>query len=448
MAWFGESRMWRLESLEDFARVSRWLEAGRAAGQAREVVWRYFQAAGPVLRASVGEYISCVEELDELAGGIFSAPPSAHNRNHAAAGPGSASPLDKLRLVGAQLREFFDSLDQSGWLGIIESRAKYFQLLRKLVAQFGSFETLVPMLPPIGPVITDPQVQQHLGCMYAINTRNIRRLELIYDTCRTWRKNHSSQPAGFIDPKTYCNKLMSDIVLEYMIEADPIRIQARRDKARKTGKPFTPYRFWRPAEDFRLMSKVQYSDDASRKPSATRKYVDLQLDYVPPICTDLRRLQWSIRELFNNALAATSRMYAAGPGKWSVQPLHRHDVPDPAPAVVVSLVETARRGWLRQKPTLKMVLRDEGTGIPREHRPYVLLWGYSPRRAEFLQFANCSKEFRSRLGQEINIGGKGIGLAYAATVIREHGGDIEIRSTHHQGTTVTVHLPIPTAVSI
>jgi hypothetical protein len=296
-------------------------------------------------------------------------------------------------------------------------------------------------------MITDPLVQQRLDRMYTINTRNIRRLELIYDTCQSWRKNHHSQPGGFIVPKTYCNKLMGDIVLEYMVEADPLRIKARRDQARQAGKPFVPYRFWRPAEDFRLMSKVQYSSDKYRRPTARRKYVDLQLDYVPPICADLRRLEWSIRELFNNALAATSRIYLDERGNLTVQPLCRHDVPDPAPAVVISLVERAKRGLLRRKSMLEMVFRDEGIGIPLEHRPYVFLWGYSPRRAEFLQFADRSREFRSRVRQEINIGGKGIGLAYAAAVIREHGGDIQLRSTHHEGTTVTVQLPILSAIS-
>ena len=446
--------MWRLESLPDFARVLRWLEVKRRKDQQYAALSQYFQNTTPMLNTSIDEYIQCVEELDMLAGGIY----SSHSETavlRIISPPTGPTPLQTLHRIGKELRSFFDTLQTqrksqftTQWLEILNSRQKYHFMLRRLVGDFGNFEALVPMLPATGEKITEPKIQQLLNKMYKINTRNIRILELIHDTCRSWRKEPTRPNFGFMEPRTYCNQLIGSILLEYMIEADPARIQKKKAAAEQEGKPFSAYRFWRPAENLKLMAQVAYSNDDLRKPLSTRKYVDLQLDYVRPICTDIRRFQWSLREIFNNCLAASSRIYIGPAGKWVVKPLERHDREKPSPAIIISLEETRiRRGW-RKRPTLKLTLRDEGTGIDPEHLPHLLLWGYSPRRADFLQQAKGSEEFRNRLGQEIKIGGKGIGLAFAAAVIREHGGKINITSKINEGTTVTVTLPIPTSLSL
>ncbi|MGZ4484478.1 MAG: PAS domain S-box protein [Nocardioidaceae bacterium] len=50
--------------------------------------------------------------------------------------------------------------------------------------------------------------------------------------------------------------------------------------------------------------------------------------------------------------------------------------------------------------------------------------------------------FRSSTAQERAIQGTGLGLSIVASIVREHGGDIDVRSEHLRGTTFTVRLPL------
>ncbi len=449
-----KSRMWQLGSLSDFAMVARWLESKRQNGQQYAGISQYLQHTTPMLDTSIDEYLQCAEELDMLAGGLYSSNIYADDLRKTLT-ESEPAPLQTLHKIGKELREFFDRLKTSRssqfttqWLEILNSKQHYHFLLRRLVGDFGNFEVLIPILPPTGEIITNPKIQSLLQKMYEINTRNIRILELIHDTCKSWRKNPARPNYGFMDPRTYCNQLIGSMLLEYMIEADPVRIRKKKASAQQEGRPFSAYRFWRPAENLKLMAQVKYSNDEFRKPQSTRRYVDLQLDYVKPIGADSKRFQWSLREIFNNCLAASSKMYIGPTGKWLARPLARHDCENPSPAITISLDETRFRKGLRKRPALKLTIRDEGVGIPPEHLPYLTYWGYSPRREEFLRQAKESQKFRDILGQEIKIGGKGIGLAFANAVIREHGGTIEITSQVNEGTTTTVTLPIPTSLAL
>ena len=444
----GKSRMWRLESLADFARVALWLDTKRQKGNQYAALSQYFKKTTPVLSDSLDEYIRCVEELDMLTGGVFSSGPK-----QVTAGDPKPTPLQTLHSNAKELRIFFDTLQSqkhsqftTQWMDILNSKQDFYHLLRRLVGDFGNFEGLVPLLPPTGSIITNPKIQKLLDKMYKINTRNIRILEMIYDVSRSWRNDPIRANYGFVDPRTYCNQLIGSIMLEYMIEADPVRVKKRMNEAKQSGNTYIPYRFWRPAENLKLMAQVKYSEDKFRKPTATRKYIDLQLAYVPPICTDNRRFQWAIREILNNCLAASSKMYIGPTGKWIAQPLPRHDCENPDPAIVVTLEEAILRQGLRKHPVFKLTIRDEGTGIAPEHLPHLPLWGYSPRRAEFLDRAQKSRDYGSIIGQEIRIGGKGIGLAFAVAVIQEHGGTVKIDSELDEGTTVTVTIPVPTSL--
>ena len=67
---------------------------------------------------------------------------------------------------------------------------------------------------------------------------------------------------------------------------------------------------------------------------------------------------------------------------------------------------------------------DTGIGIPEEEQ------------AELF-----TKFFRSSTAQERAIQGTGLGLSIIDSIVAAHGGDIDVRSAHLQGTTFTVKLP-------
>jgi len=230
---------------------------------------------------------------------------------------------------------------------------------------------------------------------------------------------------------------------EYLLEADPVRIAARKRAAARAGRPYSPYRFWRAAEYLRLMAQVRYVDGRMRRPVAGRRFVAMHLDDVPPVCADSRRMEWAIKEVFNNALSASCRVYVKADGKWVARPLKRHAVPNPSAAIHLELQEVRRRvGWRRRR-FVRLRVRDEGVGIKSEHMPYVALWAYSPRRAEY-----GARSRRRQKMLEIQIGGKGIGLPYARNVVEDHGGTLEIVSKSGEGTCVTIALPVPTPLRV
>ncbi len=73
-------------------------------------------------------------------------------------------------------------------------------------------------------------------------------------------------------------------------------------------------------------------------------------------------------------------------------------------------------------PTARMVVRDSGPGIPPEDLPRVL-----------------ERFWRGRDRQ--SVAGTGIGLAVVATLVKAHGGQLDVASDGDTGTTVTVDLP-------
>jgi two-component system OmpR family sensor kinase len=73
----------------------------------------------------------------------------------------------------------------------------------------------------------------------------------------------------------------------------------------------------------------------------------------------------------------------------------------------------------------EVIIRDSGIGIPPEALPHVFERFYRADRA------------RSK-----HLGGNGLGLAIAQTIIRQHSGAISIQSQLGSGTTVTLRLPL------
>lgn len=74
--------------------------------------------------------------------------------------------------------------------------------------------------------------------------------------------------------------------------------------------------------------------------------------------------------------------------------------------------------------TIKMMIKDEGEGIPSEDLPHI-----------FERFYRVDKS-RTRA-----TGGSGLGLAIVKEIVELHGGQITIKSKLNQGTTVIIHLP-------
>jgi hypothetical protein len=439
-----------LRSLADLAGAVGWLNQQRRCGKAQQAVERYLRTVTPILRHDLDEYEALLEQLDHLSGGLYSDVERARKRG---IGDGRMHMLDYARHHGRALRDRFERLLQldhvefrNEWLTTLGSSSRYVQLVSQLVGTFGNFERLLPVLPGVGEMVTSQPVQETLSDMYAINTRNLRLLETIHHILRDWHKFPDRHAWGCLAPQYKVAELVRDMITEYMHEADPAHVRHRRNEARRNQRKYTPYRFLRAATNFRMMAEVKYLDGPRRRPRITRRYVEVDLHRVPRITMDLRRLEWSLKEVFNNALSATSTMFSLPTGEWTALPLPRHNVENPNPAIRVTLEPFHRRVGLRKRPFLRLVILDEGVGIPAHHLPHVCKWGYSPRREEFRRRAREGRITGKALEKEIQIGGKGIGLAYAATVMAEHGGQLLLHSTEGEGTVVSFEFPSPTTL--
>jgi len=73
-----------------------------------------------------------------------------------------------------------------------------------------------------------------------------------------------------------------------------------------------------------------------------------------------------------------------------------------------------------QGECIRLVVRDDGTGIPAEHLPHIFEPFYTTKES----------------------GGSGLGLAISESIVERHGGHIEVDSVLGQGTTFTIVLPV------
>ena len=431
---------WRFDTLSGLACGARQLW-GMQAQQAR---CELCAAVPGVFRAGVERYQQLADQVDALAGGVYR-DPSFRPNSDVTLTPGAVTLLEDLRARGGALREEFAELaalslsDQLAWWESLVAGDGYVALLQRLVGEFGDFEMLLPALPGTGAVIVGEAMQAALGEMYAIHTRHLRVMELLRWAIRR-KVGGQRRDELFLTSSANLPRAVRDMIVEYMIRSDPHRIAAARQRARDRGRDYQPYRFCRSAENLRLLAKVDYVG-LKRSPKSRRHYVTLDLDgEFAPLCVDHDRLAWAIREVFNNALTASSQMWHEGHA-FHVKPLPRHDVPTPKPAIRIA-TDTVRMkvGGFRRRTYQRLRMIDHGVGIAPADLPHVTKWGYSPRREEFRKLGLST--------QEIQIGGKGIGLSYAKATARELGGDLTVESTLGQGTTVTILLPSPTAVSI
>lgn len=438
--------MWKLETLADFWFVANWMEEQRQAGKTDAALARYYVAMTNNIRGNIPKYLAHLDQLEKRTAGVLTGEEAAENAS--LTNPGDTL-LAMLIREGEKLKEELDALSKQGetavvnfWKTTLGQPANYVAFITRLVQKFGNFEIIAMSMPGTGSVIIRDDVQQSLASLFSINTQHIRMMELINSIHRNWHENPPKPGWGFFKPQAKMSDLARLMFIEYMMQADPKRVAAAREKARVSGRRFHKYRFWRPAETVRQMAAVQY--DRQRRPKPLRKYVDIQVDQAAPIiCADIQRLEWAMKEVFNNAIGATSQMIVT-PDGLVAKPLDKHREFRTHPIHVK--VETYAAG--KKKSMVRLTIADSGVGIADEDQPHVVKWAYSTRRKNSDETSQQTAAALTGEEQELIIGGKGIGLPFSRATVRDHGGELSINSVDGQGTTVTFDLPAPTPFTI
>lgn len=408
---------------------------------------KYMRRLHEVIIECIGQFKEQIVKLDEATKGTLEDlnQPALSGMQLAT----GENMVDGMIRVSEELKKWLDTIWAKSaddfyreWCQLIDDPAKYVGLMNKLIRDFANFEVMVICLPGTGPAITSKEVQQTLADMFAINLRLIRGMEMIRGIRQAWRANRKSD--GFLNPVTDAKRILEGTFFEYLREADPARVAAKQEASRTTGRPYARYRFWRAAECLRQLAGVDYGPGTERQPKITRPYLLTDISDVPLICADVQRIDWAIKEILNNSLAATCTIKMEQ-SNIIVEPLARHVGSEPPPAVLVKLC--VAKNSTGQK-ILRIGIEDKGHGIPRDHLYGVHLWGYSPRRAEMQQEFKDSHEKKSAKKSAIMIGGKGIGMPFATAIFREHGGDITVEYTSDEGTRFNLDLPIPTGIPL
>lgn len=436
--------MWKFKGLADFWRLTEWLEGQRQKGRHEQAMLTCLINMTWQIRAAIDKYEQAALRLDKCSGGCLSHPQSAKRAEISL--PQGVTVLAFLQHMGAKLRKWFDSLIekspgefQADWYRTLDNQARYASLLNNLVQQFGNFESVSMTLPGSDDLTISTPVQKCLQQMFEINTRSIRMLELARSVRKAWQNGKQQKCTGFFNPKTDLALTTRSMIMEYMIESDPVRIQMHKEHARAAGRPYIHYRFWRAAETVRQLGQIAYGDPPQRHPTQRRRYVDLDVRPSPHVCTDSMRLEWALKEILNNALGATSSMFMTVNGV-VVEPLAKHAGDNPNPAIRLAVKNMTARLGLKKQEIIRLTISDDGSGIDPGILKKIHYWGFSFRRAKMSVLAEAAGKKNN--SQEITIGGKGIGVPFAMNVFREHGGRMKIDSVPDKGTTITIDLPI------
>jgi two-component system, OmpR family, phosphate regulon sensor histidine kinase PhoR len=135
--------------------------------------------------------------------------------------------------------------------------------------------------------------------------------------------------------------------------------------------------------------------------------LDLQLvEPLPAVTADRDQLVQLLTNLIDNAIK-----YGGSAGEATIRAEHVRAAPPGA-------------GPLTGRGAVRVVVRDRGPGIARQHLPRV-----------------TERFFRVDPGRSRQLGGTGLGLAIVKHILRRHRGHLLIESELGQGTTVTVYLP-------
>jgi signal transduction histidine kinase len=82
-----------------------------------------------------------------------------------------------------------------------------------------------------------------------------------------------------------------------------------------------------------------------------------------------------------------------------------------------------------QRDTVKILVKDDGTGIPAEHLPRLF-----------------DRFYRVDASRTTSVAGTGLGLAIVKSIMDLHGGSVTIQSELGKGTVVTFVFPLPPGV--
>ena len=432
---FGD-RFWKMQSLPDFWRVTLWMEEQRQAGRNDQATVIFLQHMHRAIRKSIGEYVTTVQKLNKVVGGLYDDPDAAYRAYPNM--PSGKTPMTRMKELAWELRVDLGHIDRGGkeefvarWLLVLDDDSQFGLFISKLVEQFGSFEKMVVMLPGTGEETINARTQKCLQKMFDINLRNIRMLTTIREIRLAWQQGEGS--FGIFDGSANVGKMLKSMLVEYMVRADPIRI-AKKTKG-GSGKPHHRYRFWRPAENLRQMWNVDYVGE-KRQPKPQRPFVNYEnISAVAPMAMDVQRVEWALKEIFNNSLSATSVMTQTGDHQFLAKPLPRHNHEKPRPAI--ALLSRPSHDEETGQATIRVIIMDDGVGMNARDVDHATFWAYSPRRASYVSDSNDVSGDRA-----IEIGGKGIGLAFARHVIDEHGGELTIESAEDGGTCVTMVIPV------
>lgn len=178
--------------------------------------------------------------------------------------------------------------------------------------------------------------------------------------------------------------------------------------------------------------------------AAKAKNISIKLEIVDPknpnldddftILGDWDRLARLFTNLISNAIAYTPK-------------------PNP-PAIGGAIAVELQRLGSSDRQYLQVKVKDKGIGIPEDAIPHLFdrFYRVDPsrkRRGEEDKALKSDSNLQNRPRSELasfkpeSSGGSGLGLAIAAAIVASYQGHIQIESRLHQGTTVTVTLPVP-----
>ncbi|HUI92814.1 MAG TPA: ATP-binding protein [Chitinivibrionales bacterium] len=128
--------------------------------------------------------------------------------------------------------------------------------------------------------------------------------------------------------------------------------------------------------------------------TATKRFEVIEEGQIPEVTGNFQRLEQVVINLITNACEASKD----------------HEKPI---TVTISYDDMKNR--------VSLSIHDEGQGIPPEHLKYIMDPFFTTKRDR---------------------GGTGLGLAISYSIVKDHGGDLRIKSAQNRGTTATILLPI------
>jgi len=188
---------------------------------------------------------------------------------------------------------------------------------------------------------------------------------------------------------------------ERVREEVPLMLEEMQDGAQRIKRIVNDLKNFARKDDTATQQELDFNDvvqTAIRLVEVTTRKVTnafsvVYADNLPKIMGNAQRLEQVVVNLIMNACQA---------------------LPDPGRAIAISTFFDTHAN------AVILIVRDEGTGIPCEHLPYLTDPFFTTKRES---------------------GGTGLGLSITASIIKDHDGELSFESTPGEGTTVKISLP-------